>query len=59
MARASGSYPAGRWFKSDFRYQKDFLGSPFLFYIEFFVNDIDKRKRLCIIVYNNTAARAV
>ena len=21
LARASGSYPAGRWFKSDFRYQ--------------------------------------
>ena len=22
LARASGSYPAGRWFKSDFRYHK-------------------------------------
>ncbi len=24
LARASGSYPAGRWFKSDFRYQESF-----------------------------------
>ncbi len=25
LARASGSYPAGRWFKSDFRYHRFFL----------------------------------
>ncbi len=28
LARASGSYPAGRWFKSDFRYQYPFCNGP-------------------------------
>ena len=33
LARASGSYPAGRWFKSDIRYQecRGFMASTFFF----------------------------